>query len=40
MAVLCYALIKRWGYKISFLSWRKKRVDASAPYNESFDAKE
>jgi len=40
LAVLLYYLIKKWGYKIKYLIWRKKIVDATAPYNESFDAKE
>ncbi|CAD8183034.1 unnamed protein product [Paramecium octaurelia] len=40
LAVLLYYLIKKWGYKLKYLIWRKKIVDATAPYNESFDAKE
>ena len=40
VVVLLYYLIKKWGYKIKYLIWRKKIVDATAPYNESFDIKE
>jgi len=38
--VIGYALYKKWGHRLSFLSWRGKRVAAAAPYNESFDVKE
>ncbi|CAK82973.1 unnamed protein product (macronuclear) [Paramecium tetraurelia] len=40
LVVILYYLIKKWGYKIKYLIWRKKIVDATAPYNESFDIKE
>ncbi|CAD8092573.1 unnamed protein product [Paramecium sonneborni] len=40
LIVLFYYLIKKWGYKIKYLIWRKKIVDATAPYNENFDVKE
>lgn len=35
-----YICFKKWGHKLSFLAWKKKIVDSTAPYNESFDVKE
>ncbi|CAD8126091.1 unnamed protein product [Paramecium sonneborni] len=40
LIIFMYVCFKKWGHKISFLAWKKKIVDSTAPYNQSFDVKE
>ncbi|CAD8152462.1 unnamed protein product [Paramecium octaurelia] len=40
LIIFMYVCFKKWGHKLSFLAWKKKIVDSTAPYNESFDVKE